>query len=1792
MEPGGLPPVAVTDTSEPPPSEPPTATEVAERSGGAHHAGTAKNTTATHQPQGLPESPVESDASAHASRDGQTPDADVSSDLSAETSPSTERRGLRFMQLPALFRAVQPSLPSTMLALAPGDRPAGSMSHPSVYRATSPTGPNHVLLAQSAPRDYLAPSISTASSGEAVRTSQSEENIARAGSTGAATTATSGASASAVPGVPTSESYLESGAVLDGTGSTEVTAQRASPVMLQPVPSGSELAAFFPDLDPHEAERLIGQLNIVSAAEMDKILPRQPLEEVYLAEKQVANQRLRAFLADVDQIHVASLGDFLSQSYPPSRTGLHMQPSMTKRLHAIAADMIATSSLEEMKRWKASYFMRQVRTLMELQEELQQDDAYVQEPELNRLLTRLLYIFAPVSRLVSYIVMHERMPPLSPAHSDAAMEPAMPPRRGSLDRTDPRFASILSNRYSPLSSPASTTPQVPSPLRLSSEALHVSPSSGAHSAMQPTSGQPIRGASDAEGFISATAKPLNTQLRSAAVLGNVAGDWTIEGRSPMLAQSTPGFSSTSRYRRSLSIRTVPVWSQSADRLSPGARSMPRSPIGDRWRFGEHAVLTASDLAQPGRSPTASAAMAKEPRNSASVSLTQRPAVGAHGAQPVSEVPAVQPTRLDLPARTPLESTAISAQSTPAASASSSSALEEVRSSASQSPSCVSREAVASLSLPSPAPPPPPPLPDARAHQDGTIATTTIHDSAASASNVTTDSGRDLSPKRAAIGAPADNAVVVVRPDQARSAAQHGPAVSPKRRVSDGPQPVAQPTAAPVGTWIDPALAEAKVPQRSMVTASPAAALSAEQPSEPADMAVGAAASHAPTDRSLSAPAGTLADVPKSEYARAASVDPFPPVGGLPRPSARAAETGLLPRMFKSLRGIFHRPGEKDPRLPQRSHQQQRLQQQQPQQQALPVPDVSVRPAGTGRADHAGPMATAAPPVSPRSKAEPSIDVLCRICEEVVRSEDLAEHSKYCAIAERCDLKQIDDDQRLRKLIAALKQRMRRRAHSSSSQSSSAVSAARVEASGPAEDAEVIDYSDVVEALALRAVDVSYCGEQSLNELESIHRELVTLAEQQLRSGETGALQTATVRIANVVWSKLETMREMHQVQQSRTQSRPSTPCASDREQDGLEDGSSSAASTGGAHRRTSHSGPLNAATPVPMAAGSGALPATTVGNAQAEVTARAGGTQHGSSAGHGAKHRFLSLFAALSRGTAGSSGGHQRTQSGSSYGSFSSSESPQGSGSGPLVGRSRRARMPTIMDFAIIKPISHGAYGRVYLARKKTTNDLYAIKILKKADMVRKNMVDNVIAERQALSISRNPHVVKLFFSFQNPDYLFLVMEYLVGGDVMSLLMKLHAFDVDMARAYTAETVLALEYLHSLGIVHRDIKPDNMLISSEGHIKLTDFGLSRMPTSMQEPSLSSESDHSPSPPPDERRPADANAVWQPPACEPIGPTARRPADAPSTLAARKSLRRQRAQSQFISLAASDRSLEADDGLSVPQPATSAAVAADSRPAGNDSASDRHQRVRRLREQRMSTYGPESVPVAEPQSRMQPAAGAQRVRPRASFVRAHRRQNSLDAVDARRRYSAVPDRPGRDERGSVHARPVCARMHTRPSGNGSGGADAPSARQPSNAPTFVGVTETGTLLDASAAMQGDSFDVNGAASPRRDGVGGVPTLVPVGKLSRESTVSSAKAQPAPGGGAGAAAKHGRRSGQERVVGTPDYLAPELLVGMPHGACAATLACVPSALLRQPLSLYARRLWGRRNGRLVGTRHLSI
>ncbi|CAL9175357.1 unnamed protein product [Musa hybrid cultivar] len=156
--------------------------------------------------------------------------------------------------------------------------------------------------------------------------------------------------------------------------------------------------------------------------------------------------------------------------------------------------------------------------------------------------------------------------------------------------------------------------------------------------------------------------------------------------------------------------------------------------------------------------------------------------------------------------------------------------------------------------------------------------------------------------------------------------------------------------------------------------------------------------------------------------------------------------------------------------------------------------------------------------------------------------------------------------------------------------------------------------------------------------------------------------------------------------------------------------------------------------------------------------------------------------------------------------------------------RLQRHRMG-VDDFELLTMIGKGAFGEVRVCREKGTGNVYAMKKLKKSEMLRRGQVEHVKAERNLLAEVDSNCIVKLYCSFQDDDYLYLIMEYLPGGDVMTLLMRKDILNEDEARFYIGESVLAIESIHIHNYIHRDIKPDNLLLDKFGHLKLSDFGL-------------------------------------------------------------------------------------------------------------------------------------------------------------------------------------------------------------------------------------------------------------------------------------------------------------------------------------------------------------------------------
>ncbi|QHS73403.1 serine/threonine-protein kinase DBF2 [Saccharomyces paradoxus] len=156
--------------------------------------------------------------------------------------------------------------------------------------------------------------------------------------------------------------------------------------------------------------------------------------------------------------------------------------------------------------------------------------------------------------------------------------------------------------------------------------------------------------------------------------------------------------------------------------------------------------------------------------------------------------------------------------------------------------------------------------------------------------------------------------------------------------------------------------------------------------------------------------------------------------------------------------------------------------------------------------------------------------------------------------------------------------------------------------------------------------------------------------------------------------------------------------------------------------------------------------------------------------------------------------------------------------------RKRRLK-PKNRDFEMITQVGQGGYGQVYLARKKDTKEVCALKILNKKLLFKLNETKHVLTERDILTTTRSEWLVKLLYAFQDLQSLYLAMEFVPGGDFRTLLINTRCLKSGHARFYISEMFCAVNALHDLGYTHRDLKPENFLIDAKGHIKLTDFGL-------------------------------------------------------------------------------------------------------------------------------------------------------------------------------------------------------------------------------------------------------------------------------------------------------------------------------------------------------------------------------
>ncbi|GAM22887.1 hypothetical protein SAMD00019534_060620, partial [Acytostelium subglobosum LB1] len=149
----------------------------------------------------------------------------------------------------------------------------------------------------------------------------------------------------------------------------------------------------------------------------------------------------------------------------------------------------------------------------------------------------------------------------------------------------------------------------------------------------------------------------------------------------------------------------------------------------------------------------------------------------------------------------------------------------------------------------------------------------------------------------------------------------------------------------------------------------------------------------------------------------------------------------------------------------------------------------------------------------------------------------------------------------------------------------------------------------------------------------------------------------------------------------------------------------------------------------------------------------------------------------------------------------------------------------TVDDFELLKLVGKGSFGKVLQVRKKDTNDIYAMKVLSKNQIVENDEVIHTISERVVLQKISHPFLVNLHYSFQTEDKLYLILDYINGGELFYHLRKEKRFGEERVRFYCAEILLALEHLHLSGVIYRDLKPENLLVTKDGHICMTDFGL-------------------------------------------------------------------------------------------------------------------------------------------------------------------------------------------------------------------------------------------------------------------------------------------------------------------------------------------------------------------------------
>lgn len=151
----------------------------------------------------------------------------------------------------------------------------------------------------------------------------------------------------------------------------------------------------------------------------------------------------------------------------------------------------------------------------------------------------------------------------------------------------------------------------------------------------------------------------------------------------------------------------------------------------------------------------------------------------------------------------------------------------------------------------------------------------------------------------------------------------------------------------------------------------------------------------------------------------------------------------------------------------------------------------------------------------------------------------------------------------------------------------------------------------------------------------------------------------------------------------------------------------------------------------------------------------------------------------------------------------------------------------TLDDFEMVKTVGTGTFGRVLLCRHNSTGDYFAMKILAIADVIRLKQVEHVRNEKAVLSHVRHPFIINLYWSYHDTTFLYMLFDFVSGGELFTYLRNAGHFTSSTSNFYASEIISALDYLHKRSIVYRDLKPENLLLDRDGHLKITDFGFAK-----------------------------------------------------------------------------------------------------------------------------------------------------------------------------------------------------------------------------------------------------------------------------------------------------------------------------------------------------------------------------